>query len=100
MLVRATALGYYDHKRRHPGSVFEMGEQDYAPKDKDGKPVLDRHGEPKVCSWAEQVDEDELPPEPKPRRPSKGHMGRDTVSMKQAAKTVYAAEPTGDRDVL
>lgn len=61
MLVRATRMGYYGHKRRIPGEVFNMADQDYAPKitsgDKKGSPVLLADGREKVSTWAEPVDD-------------------------------------------
>lgn len=55
--VKAISLGYYDHARVKPGSVFEMKEVDkdgfYI--DKDGKKVLGKDGKPKKCGWVDNV---------------------------------------------
>lgn len=85
MKVRATRLGYYDHERRHVGSIFEMRDEDYAPKDKEGKPLVypqsapeDLRGKPKVCTWVEPFDEHEEK-EPVRKRGVKSMESREVI---------------------
>jgi hypothetical protein len=66
-LVQATKLGFYKHRRRREGDVFEMDDAVYSPKGKDGKPlyrkdrdgnnILDKNKKPMpvVCSWVKVV---------------------------------------------
>lgn len=56
MKVKAIAHGYYGELRRRPDDVFDMDESFYAPKDKNGKPLLGPNGESKVCKWVELVE--------------------------------------------
>ena len=70
MKVRAIKLGYYDLKRKKVGEVFEMAEQDYAPKKEDGSPVVYDNGKPVTCSWVEVLDEVQSVPNKKHRQKS------------------------------
>jgi hypothetical protein len=60
MKVRAIKRGYYNHRRIKEGEVFEMENDDYQPKNTDGKPKVysagtPRSGQEMVCSWVEPV---------------------------------------------
>lgn len=92
MQVKATKLGYYDLKRRKPGAVFDMDPATYAPKDKNGKPLVYKEGHPKageekVCLWVELV-------EPLPKAKAQADVKQIQVPMKKIAK------PTGDAEVI
>jgi len=54
--VKATMLGYYDHKRRRPGAVFMMNETDYKRVDDKGLPLKDKSGNQAYCKWVELAD--------------------------------------------
>ena len=66
MRVRAIALGYYDHKRRRPGAVFDLKPVKRMKVDKAGKPIFQKDGkthdfemispEKQFSSWMEKVD--------------------------------------------
>jgi hypothetical protein len=45
MKVKATRLGYYDHKRRKPEAVFDMRPEDYNPGNGHAN-----------CSWVEPLE--------------------------------------------
>lgn len=87
MKVRATKLGYYDHLRRKVGEVFEMEKTDYAPVDKEGKPIChpanhpneDLRGKPRVCSWVEVVDETDEQPKYQPKKPQAKQHVREVI---------------------
>jgi len=77
MQVKALRLGYYNHIRIKPGVVFIMRDEDYRPKGKDGQPLLDREGKPRVCSWVQPFDA-QAPPQKK--KATKGKRDPDVIN--------------------
>lgn len=69
LTVQAKRLGFYGNQRRKEGVIFQMAEKDYYYKDKDGKPIIDRHGKPIVCQWVDLIEDEE---KPKPKAKAKG----------------------------
>lgn len=60
--VKATHMGYYDHKRRYEGDEFAMTEEAYYKTDKKGNRIkkVDEDGDEvyEVASWVELLESD------------------------------------------
>lgn len=58
--VKDGLMGYYGDRRRREGDVFEMADVNVLPLDDNGQPLVDRKGQPRVCSWIEPVNAADL----------------------------------------
>lgn len=56
MKVKAIKKGYYAHRLRKVGEIFEVEDEAYFVKDAEGKEVLGKDGKPRTCDWMEPVD--------------------------------------------
>lgn len=98
MKVRAKVMGYYGHKRRKVGEVFELVEQKGVTKD----PATDRLGDEFVIpaekqfskTWMEKVDEDT--PVGEPEITGDAH---EPVALSKAGKK-EKKKSTGDAEVI
>ena len=74
MRVVATAKGYYGHRVRRPGAVFDVEEEAYFVM-QDGKKVNDENGKPRTCSWMELEGKAEVTKKPSTKPPTR--LGED-----------------------
>ncbi len=68
MLVRATKMGYYNHKRIREGEEFVLRTLKGFVQDPKGRELVKKEFTPEMqfaSSWMEKVDEDEATPEKK-----------------------------------
>src|SRR5690349_10482655 len=95
--VRATQIGYYDHKRRREGDVFTIDGETYAEDVFVANPLTKertlrfKKGTVKAFSptWMERVD---------PSVPEHTTPGPEALKLAQDA--IRGGQSTGDRDVL
>lgn len=100
MKVRATQLGYYDHRRRKPGEVFELIEVKGFTKDPKTEKVSPLTLSPEQQfseNWMEKVDEST----PVGQAPETEDGAREPAPLSGAGKKKPAAKKsTGDADVI
>jgi hypothetical protein len=58
MKVRALRFAYFDNKRIREGTVFDMKDEIYSPKDENGNPVKTLKGKDYHPTWVEPVNEE------------------------------------------
>lgn len=102
MRVRATSLGYYNHRRQREGDVFVLKPYTVIERSANGAIIKDENGKPKkkVVTPEMQFSEKWMEREDAPARARKSSGQREQKALSEVSESEVPLEEGNEEDVI